>query len=359
MRFAHASSLGTRQQGISLVELMIAMAIGLVVIATLTAVFVRSSSSRYELSRSGDVLENGRYALRILNAELSQAGNYGALAAPVGNTDTPCSTDVTVWANSLAIPAHGSNQDDASGAFTCVSRKAATDAIFIQRASSCVSGPTAAAGCSAMAANAAYMQVSGCGDEYVTTPFVLTINTGILATTYPLKRIVLPTGVGASPTCDAAGTAEIRKYYRSFYYVDANNVLWRLDVDAGSAASPPGSATQIAGGIENLQIEYGIDTNADGAPETFTSTPAATDWPNVVGARVSVLARAGSATPGYQDDKTYVLGDVCSLPPGGSACPTPYSTNAPIVRSAADQGFKRHVFSTYVTFINPAGRNQQ
>ncbi len=348
------------QLGVTLIELMVAVTIGLIVVAALTAAFVNSSNTRRELDRVAGVLENGRYAMSVLDTELAQAGNYGSLATPSGVFDQPCSTAVAHWGTSLDVHVHGSNQDDASGAFSCLTRKSDTDAIFIQRASSCVSGPTAASGCGAMVANAAYIQVSECGDEYQTTPFVLAANAGTLATTYPLKSIVLPTSVGATPTCTVtAGTAAIRRFYRSFYYVDANNVLWRMDVDAGSTATPPGTPFQIAGGIENLQFEYGLDSNGDGAPDSFTSTPAAADWPSVVGARISLLARSESATPGYQDDKTYILGDVCSVPPTASSCPAPYSANTALVRTSADQAFKRHVFSSYVTFINPAGRRQQ
>ncbi|MDE2584620.1 MAG: PilW family protein [Betaproteobacteria bacterium] len=339
------------QKGLSLVELMIAVTIGLIILATLTVVFSNGSNARRELEKSGSMLENGHYALAMLNDDLSQAGNYGELSVPTGTTDLPCSTAVSDWAASLAIPVHGSNQGDLS--IPCVSRKANTDAIFIQRASTCIAGT---AGCAAMVANAAYLQVSGCGDEYLTTPFVLAINSG---NPYTLKAIQLPGGVGQQPTCQAAGTAPVRYFYRSIYYVDSNNILWRLDVNAGSTATPPGTPVQIASNVENMQLEYGIDSSGDGAPDTFSSTPAATDWPNVVGVRISLLVLAGNSTSGYQDAKSYVFGDVCSLPPGSTTCPVPYAANAPIIRSTTDQAYKRHVYTSYVSFINPVGRREQ
>ncbi|HEX6733311.1 MAG TPA: PilW family protein, partial [Azonexus sp.] len=209
----------------------------------------------------------------------------------------------------------------------------------------------------AITAGTAYLQVSECGDEYLTTPVRVSTD----STTLTLRSTILPTGSATSPTCSTtAGTvAPIRKFYRSIYYIDDANVLWRLDVDAGSAASPPGTPVQIASGIDNMQIEYGLDNNADGAPDTFSSDPTAAEWALVVGARVSLLVSAESSAPGYSDDKTYNLGDICSLPPGTTSCAAPYSANTAVVRTTSEQRFNRHVFSSYITFGNVVGRRQQ
>jgi type IV pilus assembly protein PilW len=355
MKPSSASSPGRREQGLSLIELMISITLGMIVLASLITVFVNNSASRRDLDRSAGVLENGRYAIGLLNDDLGLAGYYGSLTTLTGTTDLPCSTTVSEWSTSLARPVHGSNHTGTtSGDLPCVTRKTNTDAIFIQRASSCVSGPTAETGCAGVAAGTAYLQVSECGDEYQTTKFRLSTD----ATTLTLKSIVLSTS-GGSPTCSttAATVAPIRKFYRSIYYVDSANILWRLDIDAASTASPPGTPVQIASGIESMQIEYGLDSNGDGAPDSFSSAPTA--WDQVVGARVSLLVRADSSAPGYVDDKSYFLGDICSLPPGSSTCPSPYSSSTPVVRSTSDQAFRRHVFSSYVTFGNVVGRRQQ
>ena len=173
-RFLHES-------GMSLIELMIAIAIGLVVLAALSMLFVQNSANRREIDRSASVLENGRYALSILKDELSLAGYYGTLSVPSG-TAVPCSKVISDWSGSLAIPAQGINNNDADLA-GCVSatpatlpaRKGNTDAIVIQRTSTCVAGTT---DCAAPVAANAYLQVSECGTEYLTTPFVLALGTG-------------------------------------------------------------------------------------------------------------------------------------------------------------------------------------
>jgi len=60
---------------------------------------------------------------------------------------------------------------------------------------------------------------------------------------------------------------------------------------------------------------------------------------NVVEVRMHVLARSLEATPGFTDTKTYVLGNTGTLGP-------------------FNDGFKRHVFTTSVRLVNPAGRRE-
>jgi type IV pilus assembly protein PilW len=96
--------------------------------------------------------------------------------------------------------------------------------------------------------------------------------------------------------------------------------------------------TPIVDGIENLQFDYGVDESAgdQGAPDIFTATPTATQWPNVTAARVHILARNNERTLGYSDPKSY----------------TRFGGVAP-----ADN-FKRHAYSELVRLNNPAGRRE-
>ena len=146
----------SRSRGLTLVELMIALVIGLVILAAAGAMLISSSTSRRQIELSADVIENGRYGLDMLGRELSQAGFYGTLVVPTGSTIAPCSTDPAVWADSLAIYAVGMNNAQADPA--CLIRKAGTDAIFVQRASTCTVSDIGA-GCAEDASNA-YLQVS-------------------------------------------------------------------------------------------------------------------------------------------------------------------------------------------------------
>jgi type IV pilus assembly protein PilW len=306
-----------RQRGLTLIELMISMAIGLVILVALSALFVSSSRSRREVELSADVIESGRYGVDVLSRHLSQAGFYGTLSVPAGTTVALCSTDPAVWANSLAIHAYGLNNGAADP--TCLARKAGTDAIFIQRASTCTTSE-AGLGCAEDASNA-YLQVSECGTEYTATPFVVAV--GNNAAPFVLQ----------TKACDGTKAAK-RKLIRRFYYVSPSDVLSYVDVTTAGVMPP----VALVENIEQMQLEYGIDDGGDGTPDRFTPTPAAEDWPNVVGVRVWLLARSTNASSHTANAVTFQMSD----------------TTVDI--AAASANFKRRVYTGYIPFLTPKSR---
>lgn len=318
----HTPSLHRRPpRGLSLVELMVAIALGLALLTALTALFVNTSGARRELDRSAELHEAGRYALGFLRDELAHAGFYGPLVGATGTSDQPCTTDTAVWADSLALHVRGRNQDDTGTAFSCIDdlRKPGTDAIFTQRASTCVAGAT---GCDPLTPGLAYLQVSGCGEEYSTNPFVAAIATREgEASPFTLR----------TRECVVTRPAPVRRMVRRIFYVGTDDTLNYVDITPGGVGSP----VLVSAGIENLQFEYAIDTDRDGSPDTYSHAPTAAQWPDVVGVRLWVLSRASEASA-RAEGKTFVMGDV---------------------EHAAGTGdrFKRHVFTSFVTFTTPQG----
>ena len=68
------------QGGFSLVELMIAMTIGLVISAALATLFGQLSTANREQFKASMQIENGRYTTDLLASELRHAGFYGEFA---------------------------------------------------------------------------------------------------------------------------------------------------------------------------------------------------------------------------------------------------------------------------------------
>ena len=62
------------QGGFSLIELMIAITLGLLIMSGLTTIFVKNSQARSEIERSNRQLESGRYAMALLTDDLRMAG---------------------------------------------------------------------------------------------------------------------------------------------------------------------------------------------------------------------------------------------------------------------------------------------
>jgi len=335
--------LSVRGAGFSLVELMVSMTIGLMLLATLLVVFANASSARGELERSSRQIENGRYAVELLSDDLRVAGyfgevNVGALAAPAVLPD-PCSTVPADWA--AAMPIHIQGYDAGFGAPTCIPAdiKPITDILVVRRVKTCVAG---VAGCEPATAGKPYVQSTLCGNEM--PPHVV----GALGTTaFTLKRK------------DCTTAAALREYLVNVYFISANNragqnipTLMRLELTGPAMTQVP-----LVEGIEEFNVEYGIDNDGDGQPDAYTSDPTnytyagcttctpVNNWSNVVTTQLHVLARSPERSPGYSDTKTYSLG----LDAAGSA----------ITVGPTNDGFRRHVYTAMVRIANPAGRRDR
>lgn len=333
-----------KQTGLSLIELMVAITLGLVIMAGLTALFATNSRTSAEIERANRQIENGRYAMQTLTDDLLHAGflgefDPGVVATPATKPD-PC---LTLPADlKTALPLHVQGYDNvASSPLTCVSDvRAGTDIIVIRRASTCIAGTT---DCDAVSAGTPYFQASLCptqlGSSSVADYYAL--DTDSTKLTRQLH--------------DCATSAGLRRYRTHIYFIANNDIgsdgiptLKRAELGTdGSAASF--SIVPLVEGIENLQIEYGIDTASNGAPAAYTATPdnygactgiaCVNNWRNVVAVKVNLLARNTVATAGYSDTKKYVLGAGNTFGP-------------------FNDGFKRHVYQAVVRLNNPAGRKE-
>lgn len=78
------------QKGLTLVELMVAMAIGLAIVAATTFIYLRSNEGQKAMDRQSSVSETGAYVMQALGRDLKMAGFYPANVPPIA-TGTPVS----------------------------------------------------------------------------------------------------------------------------------------------------------------------------------------------------------------------------------------------------------------------------
>ena len=357
-------------RGFSLVELMIGITLGMIVIAGVTSVFMNSNQTRNEIERANRQIENGRYASSMIADDLRMAGYLSSFdphkniifpnvpplsgASALTGLPNPCETTVTGATSSLIntffIPVQG--VDDAGSTVPgCLSDvKLGTDILVIRRLSSCVAGPTAGSGCDAVVAGAPYFQASNCNG-----PTELAINTGSNIDYQAYFAFSTDISTLTKRNLDCVTTADYRRMLVRIYFVANNNVagdgnptLKRAELGAGGF-----SIVSLVDGIENFQIEYGIDSDNNGLVEVFNSNPTAYggcagvgcvfNWLRVYSAKVYVVARGAKSTPGYTDAKTYTLGKKADGTTDNSFGPYP-------------DGYKRSVFTSTVRLENPAGR---
>lgn len=151
--------------------------------------------------------------------------------------------------------------------------------------------------------------------------------------------------------------ANIRKLHLHIFYVsncrkgsgtngkcvssdDTIPTLKRLELTA-SAGSATMTVVPLVEGVEFLKLRYGIDNTLDGTVDSYTATPALTDWQNVVQVEIRVVARNIDAST-TADPKSYDVGSGLTYTPSG-----------------ANAFFKRHLFSQQIYITNVAGTRER
>lgn len=379
--------------GFTLVELMISLALGLLIILALVTMLINVNRNNSELSNSNRLIENGRFAAQLLGSDISHAGFWSgyvpdfdslqftgtpALASTAGGSvptaiPDPClAYSVADWtdeykANLIGIPVQTGDIPAALTKPFCDSiltnPKADTDVLVVRHAETCIAG-SGTNECAAAEPTKLYFQASTC--ETDPSPYVLS------TTGHTLRKRTGATACG--------GTADIRRFASSIYYVRQDGAsslptLMRSQMGTVTVAGVeiPGHmpAQALVEGVEAFRVELGIDSVSDsGAAATAT---AAVTWAdetvknsptnrgdgipdgayvrctqaapcttyqmmNTVAARIYVLVRSERPTPGYKDVKTYTMGTVTAGP--------------------FDDGYKRHLFTQTVRFVNISGRRE-
>ena len=325
-----------RQQGLTLVELMIAVTLGLMILAGATTIFVRNSRTSEEIRKANQQIENGRYASGLLADDLKNAGYLAEFDPSTLSTPTapnPCATDLASLKAGMAMPVQG--YDNGATVPTCISDyKTGTDIIVVRRASTCALGEP---GCDAAVSGAVYLQASGCNDASE-------LGSGDVTKFYAMDT-VLTNLTRKRVDCIGTNPAPVHQYRVHIYFI-ANNyktgdgipTLKRAELGVSSFSVVP-----LVEGIENLQVEYGVDnlTTPTGTPASFTSSPASDQaMRNAVAARLHLLARSTTPSLGQADAKTYALGPGVTYTPSG-----------------ADAAYKRHLYEATVRINNTAERN--
>lgn len=322
-----------RQRGLSLIELMVAIAIGSFVVLVVSSLFANISKGFRTLDDSGRAGENGNFALKTLTEDIRMAGFIGYAAdtarvpelsrtnlvssttsANCGSADFPFQfLDANNRLNYLQfIP----NLTD-SNPLTCIPSGAFLEnspAIVIRRAS----------GVSQRDAN---------NDGNLANDFTSSDNQ-LYVQTSP-KGSILFMGKDYQNQVKAAGR------HRVVSFRDTSNVVSQRDATAfqyithvyylrpcsqptGSgglctsgddngtpvptlvrrqlAATDPATFIEvaIAEGVERIGVQFGVDRNGDGVPELYENANA-TNAAEAITARLSLLIRPRALQTGYDD----------------------------------------------------------
>lgn len=273
----------SNQRGLTLVELMIAIALAMFVTAAAIAVFLSSKQAYRAADALSSYQDNVRYALNVLEHDVRMAGQFGC-----ANTSIPVNRVATPAANTSYTQAVQGYDSSLPTGLTAAEHTAG-DILTVQYAAAAPKRVSAT-----MAAANGTVSVTA-PSTYFSSNDVLIIADCRGAQLFDVASLA---SAGSAVTITPASPkltrifdtdAEVMRFINRIYYIGTSGtrtVLMRKSLDPITGALS--TAEEIADGIEDMRILYGVAPAA--TPNTIKYVPAgsvlAADWPNVVSARI-------------------------------------------------------------------------
>lgn len=308
MLFA-ASGRNTRRRlsGLSLVELMIAMTLGLVVMLAVGEVYLSSSRTYRTQEALSRLQENARYALETLSYDLRMAGQVGC---SYDKTQSVNVLDDTSYGDIFDVPIRGVEDGGAiPSPFTATPLRG--DAIRIARsdeAETMIESHVPASATFHFAEETTISKgdiliVTDCDTAAVfqasgpTTPDeTLVHNTGAVVAPGNCTKDLGPKPV-ATGACNTATPkpfgkgSKIFKMVSTLYYIEANPAgepaLYRQRLEKGAPVTE-----ELVEGVQDMRISYGLDTNGDKSVDSTAATSGVVNWDQVQTVQISLLLRS-------------------------------------------------------------------
>lgn len=330
-------------RGFSLVEMMIAMTIGLVIVGALTAVLVSSSGTSKSNDRSSELLTNGRYALSVVKRDIQEAGYYGLTGRGIDQSQVAMPGDCyQFFASNLNQRVWGTNDGVNPFAAKCIpaANYAGSDILVLRYASldSVATVDFAPAAAPFNDPNGLYFRSA-------------------------YEQSLVHLGSVAPTSFNGIAPQREHRVEVHIYYVNPNTngadgipSLHRVILNASGQMVDE----LVVSGVQNMQVQYGNTTKIPNGVTTLYSTrfldaqnvnvaaaPAAdsvlaavdafgntlTPWGDVDSIRIWLLVRNGTPdNGGYVNTNAYTMGDQ--------------------VIAAANDGYRRQVLTSTIQLRN-------
>lgn len=286
------------ETGFSIIEIMIAMLIGIFLLGGLMQMFI-SSKQTYKLQDTVSRLqENGRFAMDFLVRDIRGTGSWGCFSNSVNITSLLNPGGIF---DGFATGIQGENNHVSTGSGDLV--LAGTDVISLRSTSALVDAngddvivkdiPSTTSADLKVSKNSTIKDgdilfLSDCSDGNLFQ--AINVNTA-----GNFDNLVHNTGGTAKP-----GNAS--KEFTKIYGNDARIYIAkfiRYEIRTGESGQPAlfkteneGTAQEFIEGVENMQIEYGEDIDGDGTPNRYQTADKVENWSQVVSVKLSLLVRS-------------------------------------------------------------------
>jgi type IV pilus assembly protein PilW len=308
-----------RQSGIGLVELMVALVIGLFLILGALTVMSKSRSTYRTAERIARLQEIGRLAMDVIETDvrlsnywgMNNQSDYIVNRVPPGGTPPAeltadqqgnaavCGDEGAANYFALDLDDYVNGSNNAYG-LTCAVEsdfQGGSDVLWVRRVNS--DRPDT------LDANSVYVQSSRIrGTLFVPAAGCLD----------PDDAACLPADY--QPPASQTRQLEVHAYYVSSASTNRDDVpalrRKRLANINGAAATDVFVDEEIVAGVEDLQVRLGVDTNGDTNIDQYVNPGAVPAGANVVSATIWLRIRAEEAEQGFVDDTSYQYADMAA-----------------------------------------------
>lgn len=301
--------------GFSLVELMLALTVGLGLVLGMVAIQQQGSRLSRNVATAGRLQDAARLALGVIEADLRMANHWGlhsradwitnraspggALPAPFsaaqGDRISGCGGADSHWAIRLEQYVEGSNGGYGLACAATGGSLPGSDTLVVRRAAD--SAPAS------LDPQRIYVQ------SHRTQGVLFVPQSGC---TNPSNAACLPAGY-------APASSQSRALLVRAYYVSPNSTqrpglpaLRRKSLGNVNSASVAGAMTdeELVAGVEDLQVRFGVDTDGDASLDAYVEPGAVPVGARLLAATVWLRVRAEDAEPGHVDAARYRYADM-------------------------------------------------
>jgi type IV pilus assembly protein PilW len=314
MIFATRTGLA-RDRGFGLVELMVAVAIGLIAILVITSVFLQSQRQNRTTTGATNAQENSLIALVTLERDIRMAG-IGLVGVGCGSVNGFDATLPTPNFSFTPLPVT-IMRDDVTG----------SDVVAVLYGGSPFgNSPTALT--ASVASSSEDIRVAN-GNGFTTGDLILissppsacslvrasadaTLAGGVWTIPHivPPDNIFPPSGYGTGARVTNMGAMVHRAYFVT------GSSLMMLDNTRPVSAVPPLNPVPVVDRIVRVRAQYGRDTTGDGAVDVYDNT-APSDAGRLVAIRIAVVAQSGNLEKDTVSPPTLTLWSGGTLADGG------------------------------------------
>jgi len=397
-RHSSTASSSERARGFSLVELMVALAIGLVIIAAIGRIFLSSRSTSQADEGLARLQENARFAIDAMQREIRMAGYFGCLRdlsriendlKNPGNFEVDLKTAIQGYEytgtgaggsytmsnpNPTPVGVSASNWSPALPASLQNKVLPGTDVVVIRHMGGTPMRLTVNASGNYNSDSQVFVADTPAVNDYAAGDIVV-VSDCSKATVFQISAISNDSGggntwkslahastgtpgndcniwgtgthqtVAGNPPCvlqEYQNGGEVSKAVTTIFYVGTRTAgttgpaLFRATLKSDGTLDHQ----EIVEGVENIQIMYGLDTatTLDGYANQYISAAAVTTWDKIVSVRIGVLMRTTGNVDQVADTGTYLL--------------TANTAAAGVTIDPANDKRRRRVFTTTIQLRN-------